>query len=315
MRALTLSAAAAVLLATSSLPASQATLMRFKWTPGEATRYRLTQQTDVSMSGLPGVGDMTLGTTMVQNQTLTVESVGADGTATIRARFDSVRMDMATPMGNVSYDSANPNAPSDPMLGAIASSLGAVVGESVTIVMTSTGAVQKVEGMSRILQKTTQAVGGGIPGMPGPEAMLSDDGMKATFQQNFSFVPERAVAPNDSWKSQLTLNLPTGALVASSAYTLKSIDRVDGRDLARIAYVTQIKPAGTGPSALGPVAVQMGEGNGQGETLWDVARGRLHNTSGTSVQPMNMTMTGPDGSSLAMQASTKTTTTLEVVVK
>ena len=48
------------------------------------------------MSGIPGAGDMTVTNSMSQVYSMMVEDIAADGTATLKSKVDSVRLDMST---------------------------------------------------------------------------------------------------------------------------------------------------------------------------------------------------------------------------
>ena len=85
--------------------------------------------------------------------------------------------------------------------------------------MTSAGEVQKVEGMSRIMEKALAT----LPDDPAASGMLnglrsgfSDDSIKSTFSQVFSRLPERPVKPGDIWNSDFIANNPMNARVADA---------------------------------------------------------------------------------------------------
>ena len=84
------------------------------WKKGETLRYRMTQESNVNMSGVPGMGEMTVTTVIGQTLKMTTEDVAADGTATVKTTFEAVKLSMGTPMGNFAYDSAAPAAAERP---------------------------------------------------------------------------------------------------------------------------------------------------------------------------------------------------------
>src|SRR5687768_13139914 len=96
---------------------AQPLMLRYRWTKGEEVRYRMTQQSTATISGLPGgMPDMNVVTTMSQVVRSVVEDVAPDGTATIRQTYESVRMNMDSPMAKMAYDSAAKDAAGDPMM-------------------------------------------------------------------------------------------------------------------------------------------------------------------------------------------------------
>ncbi len=297
---------------------AQDVALRYRWTAGDEVRYRNTTQSDVVMSGVPGMGDMTVGTTMVQVTKMSTDDVAADGAATVRTLYESIKMTMSSPMFTLTYDSANPSASAgDPMMEALGKSLGLMVGESFTMVVTPAGKVLKIDGLARMLEKAKASapeaaaalsMAGGLEGLMGEEAQRS------TIEQSFASLPAKPVKVGDTWKNELKMPNPFGAMLASFALTLKGVEKVDGRDVARIATTATIKPAaGAAPGAMGPMTVTMGDGTSQGEMLFDVQLGRVHKATAVVTLPMTMSMAAPDGTSISLQAATKTTTTMEIV--
>ena len=103
-------------LAAAALHASaQEATLAYKWIKGETLRYRLTQKTATTMSGLPGgMPDAKLDQLADQVFKMTVESVAVDGTVTLRQSFESMRMDITSPGGNVTFDAAKPDPSAAP---------------------------------------------------------------------------------------------------------------------------------------------------------------------------------------------------------
>ena len=107
--------ACAVVAVPSALALRQDVSLRYKWTKGETLRYRMTQRTTSTITGLPGSdGGMTVEQTFSQVWKEAVEDVAADGTTTLRATFESINIDMSTPMGRMAYDTEHPESASDP---------------------------------------------------------------------------------------------------------------------------------------------------------------------------------------------------------
>jgi hypothetical protein len=307
-----------LLAASTTLAAQQPTSLKFKWTKGEDVRYRSTVQSDVVMSGVPGMGDMTVGTTMVQVTKLTVDDVAADGTTTLRNVYESIKISMVTPMGTMAYDSAAPGAAGDPVTDMLAKSLGQMVGESFTMVVAPTGKVIKIDGMAKILEKVKAASPdmGALGGGGGIDSLVGEGAQRSTFEQSFGSMPEQPVKPGETWKNQTELPNQFGKTTASFVFTMKDVATVNGAQVARIGTTGTIKAAAGGaPSAMGPMTVTLGDGTSQGETLFDIKLGRVRKSVSTTNLPMTMSMTGPDGNGITMQAATKTTTTMELIEK
>jgi uncharacterized protein DUF6263 len=297
---------------------AQDVTLKYLWKKGETLRYRLTQENNVNMSNVPGMGDMTITTTIGQTLKLLAEDVAPDGTATVKTTFEAVKISMGTPMGNFSYDSAAPAAAqSDPMIDALAKSMGALVGESITMVTKPNGGITKVSGMTQLASKIMQAMPqAGAAGMSGLDSMLSDEAMTSQFQQGFSILPDTPVRAGANWKSEIKVSNPMAPMLASTAYTLKAVEAAGTGQMARIAVMTTLKASGPPtPNPALPMKVQVGDGTGEGELLFDVRNGRLQKSVLRSTQPMTMGMQGPDGSALSMQMLTKSTVTMELIEK
>jgi hypothetical protein len=315
------SAAVILLLAVSAMPAhAQGVTLRYRWIKGEALTYRMSIRTTSTISGVPGAGDMSIDQTMTQTVRIAAQDVAPDGTATLRQTFESVRMEMTGPMGKVVYDSTTPARDPNPMTDAMAKVMGALVGESVGVVITSDGTVKSVEGASGIVDKITQgmaadpAAAGMVEGL---KTMLSDDSLKTTMSQSFSRLPAAAVRAGDTWSGQLAMGNPAiGRIAGTTTFTLKAIEGQTGAPLARIAVTLELRqevtPRPSGPARL---VVKLGDSKGEGEIVFDVGRGCINRSSMRTDIPSTMTMMGSDGSPATMQNKTTTTMMMELVEK
>lgn len=304
----------AALVSSATLAAQDVTL-RYRWTKGEEVRYRTTQQTDMQMSGLPGMGDMNIAMTMVQVNKMVVDDVAADGSATLRNSFESIKMSMNVPMmGEVTYDSANPAASAgNPISEALAKTVGAMAGETITMVVAANGKVGKIDGLAKVVEKIKAGASsaGASMGLGGMDAFMSEEGLRGTIDQTFSLLPDKPIKVGETWKNEYKIPGAGGAaqLVAAS-YTLKAHNNA----LATVVSTGTSKA--TGPaSAMGPMTVTVGEGTSQGEMLFDVKAGRVRKATGTLSVPMSMRMSAPDGTDIAIQAAQKTTSTMELIEK
>jgi hypothetical protein len=61
--------------------------------------------------------------------------------------------------------------------------------------------------------------------------------------------------------------------------------------------------------------VQLGDGSGEGEQLFDATNGRLQRSTQRMSTPMTMSGPAPDGSQLSLRAVTKSTMTMELLEK
>jgi hypothetical protein len=305
----------AALVASAALTAQDTTL-RYRFTKGEVLRYRSVTQTDMVMSGLPGMGDMNIATTMTNVMKTVTDSVAADGTATVKVTYESMKMAMSIPMmGDVTYDTAAPPPDGNPITDAF-KPLSALVGQEFTMVMSALGKIQKVDGLKPILDKVkaqAESVPGGAAGMPGGnnlQAFLSEDAQVQMLQQGSAPFPDKPVKAGDTWENSYKSPNPMGNQLIAYKYTLKDV----AGGTARIALAGTVKP--DGPAApMGPMTVTMGDGTAQGETMFDTKLGRARKTVVTVSMPLSMVMAAPDGTNLNLQAASKSTTTIELIEK
>jgi hypothetical protein len=294
--------------------------LRYRWTKGETLRYRIVQQNATTISGLPGgMGDMAIDQATTQTIRWTAEDISADGTTTLRQVFESVKMEMNSPMFGMSFDSAKPDAGDNPMSAMLKGVLMPMIGESFTIVMAPTGEVQKVEGLSKLAEKMFQNLpqdpaSAGI--LDGLKANLSDDAMRGMFAQTFAQFPTKPLKAGDSWSAQVSVGNPMlGGLVTSTTSTLKSVEGEGSNRVATIMTASTIKQDSSKPAQANPMGLtaQMGGGIGDGEQIFDAGTGRFRRSTTHVSIPMSMSGTGPDGTPLNMKMNVKTTTTVELV--
>jgi hypothetical protein len=309
----------AIFVGVSSAYGQDATL-RYRWVKGDDVRYRVSQQGTTTINGLPGMGEMTMDQSNVQVIRLTVEDVATDGSATLRQTFESARMELNSPAGKAVFDSAAADKPTDPIAVAIGATMSAMIGESITVVLMPTGAVIKVEGMSRIFDKIMKALpqdptGAQVFGQF--KGTMSDDAMRSMFEQGFVTFPDHAVKAGETWIGQFKMSLPIiGTLTTTRTSTLQGVESSSGASIARIATMIAMRQdaEASPPGPMGMTA-KLADSKGEGEILFDIARGRVQKTSSRSEMPVTMSMTGPDGSQINAQSHVRTTMTMEIVEK
>ena len=304
-------------------PASaQEVKLAYKWTQGETARYRMLQQTTSTIGGLPGGSpDVTVEQETDQVFRATVESVAPDGTTVLREVMESMRMKVESPMGKIAFDSASKSAPSgNPAEAAIANVFSALIGESFLVTLAPTGAVQKVDGFSRIMENVLKKMPPGAAGpmFEGIKASLNDDAIKNMFAQSFMQFPDRALKAGETWETRLTVPNPVlGGILTTSTSTLTAVDQAGGAQIAKIATKLAIARDPSAPPPPGPMGMKtdLQPSSGDGEVLFDVGKGRLQRGLTRLTIPMTMTGTGPDGAAINMQTNARTTLTLELIEK
>ena len=314
------SAALLLLAAFAADAVAQAVPLRYKWTQGDVLVYRTVVRTASSATGGPR-GPETFEQTMTQTIKLTVAAVNpADGSATLRQTIDAVSIELTTPAGKVSYDSAQPPAEdADPRVIAMSKTLGGMVGEPISITVTPAGAVRRIDGAARIAEKLI----GNLPRDPMSGAlaqnikgMLSDDAQRAALEQSFSRLPEQPVNVGDTWTAEQAVGAAsTGRMLGKSTFTLKAIEGTGDAAVARIAVALTLRQDEV-PSGGASTVLKLGAGSkGEGELLFNVGRGRVETNTMRTDMPTTITMRAPDGATITVQNNSKTTMTMNRVEK
>src|SRR5262249_20796199 len=105
--------------------------------------------------------------------------------------------------------------------------------------------------------------------------------------------PDRALKAGDTWDRRRTMDMQIlGKMTNVEALMLRSVEN----GIAHIGIarsVTQESPGG-----LGPINMKIDYIPTDGELLFDVAKGRLQRTTGSTAQTVTMTFTPPPGANL-----------------
>jgi hypothetical protein len=304
-------------LAAGSAAAGQETSLRYRWATGDDVRYRVTVQTDITISGLPGIGVMTMEQNTVQVIRLVVETVADDGTASLRESLESMRMEVRSPIGNIVFDSAADNS-TDAMTAVLQAIVSALNREPIAVSVLPSGAVVSVEGMSRVFETLAATLPTAITAAPEfkqIKASLTDEAMQNLFQQSLTVFPDRPVKPGDSWTGVFRTEAPMiGAQTGSQTTTFTGIDASRGISTARLGVTLTSKPAADsrmhGP--MGAV-LEVADSKSEGEIFFDLARGRVQQSLLKTEAPMKMTMPGPDGTPMTVQSMVRGTMKMEIV--
>ena len=306
----------AVLLALAAVPVSAQTVtLRYNWQQGQELSYKTTVKTSSEMSG---AGEKrTFEQTLSQTLTITVAAVFPDGSATLRQVISAVTLDMDTPNGRVSYDSAKPPAAdADPRVKAMAKTMGAMVGEAISVTMAPNGSVKRVDGTAKIIDKLMLE----LPRDPmagslaqNIRAMLGEDALRTSLEQSFSRMPDAPVKIGDTWTSQQSVGADaTGRIVGTSTFTLKAVEGTGNAAIARVAVSLALKQAEASPAG-GQMVVKLLDGQGQGEVHFSVGRGRVEKNAMTTDMTSAASIRTPDGSTQNIQNSTRTTMTMDLI--
>lgn len=309
----------AVALAAVATEVSAQTTLQYRWTQGDVLLYRTVLKTTTNVSGGPA-GPVEQALTQTQTVKLIVAAVGPDGSATLRQTIEAVAIEITGPMGKMAYDSAKPPPAEDedPRSATLARTFGALVGEAISVTIAPSGAVRTIAGTARIIDKLMK----GLPMDPlaaglaqNIKSMLSDDALRTSLEQSFSRMPDRPVKPGDTWTSEQTLGVDViGRITGTSTFTLKAIEGTGDAAMARVGVALAIRQEST-PGTGASMTVKLGESKGEGELLFNIAKGRVERNTMRTVMPSTVTMRGREGGPMTVQNNTTTSMTMERVEK
>lgn len=170
--------------------------LEWKFRPGDELVYQVTTRTRSEAPRGQGSSE----NTQIQIRRLLVQSVDANGDATIELRTgDDPRTDQET-----------------------------VVGRD--------GRVKSLPGLERLASRRTDAAPPAVARFAEMMSrMMTEEGMMATVQQNIHRLPSGTLAPADTWHDSLVVQLTTGPVTTSFDLVLDALERRDGRTVALIS--------------------------------------------------------------------------------
>jgi hypothetical protein len=306
--------AAFVALTAAGAQAQGPVSLQYRWKQGDAVTYRTTLQTTTTMSGMPGMGDVTLGQSMTQRIKLLAAAVAPDGSATLHETIEAVSVKMDTPTGSVAYDSENANAAADDEAAAgLGKMFGGIIGGTISVAMAPNGAIQRIDGVAKLVDKVMQDLPSDRSALQiaqGLKSVLSDEAIRASLEQSFPRLPGHDVKPGDTWTAQVALGSPaTGRIAGTQTMTLRSVDG----GTATVDVALGLKQESTPPIGPQGMTLKLGDSHGAGSIDFDVAGGRIRKATMTTDMPSTLTTTGPDGRPATLTRATKTSMTMEEI--
>lgn len=292
----------AALAATGSAASAQQVTLQWKYVDGSELVYRMRNYQEMEMPEGPG------GSVSEQTQTMrwSVLEVAPNGDATMRITTERIQVNMEGPMGNVAYDSATDEAPTNPM----AQIFAAMAGLSYTLVIGSDGTVKSVQGIEEVRDAIFSALPPEVSAMAQGmlDQMFTEETMTSMMQQSIHVFPQEPVGPGDSWQNSFGFRLPMiGTMTTNLDFTVDAIEERDGRTVAVISTTGEMTFGDDPDSQL---AGMMAIGNTAmiGSFVFDVDRG-ITLESNTS---MTMEMTVAAGGQEMVMGMVQTTT-LELI--
>lgn len=176
-----------------------------------------------------------------------------------------------------SMKATNPDGSASPGNNAIFNQLqGAIVKARLTPGLK----VEQLEGYDELVKR----LAGDDPSMRRVvQALLSEEQLKNAIGYSMGFVPQKAVQPGATWKSEMNVALgPLGTVRINQAFKFEGMETVEGVSLAKISYqpaVDYVPPkAEAGNPDLSILRGKIELRSGSGVIYFDATKGRLHHS-------------------------------------
>jgi hypothetical protein len=148
-------------------------------------------------------------------------------------------------------------------------------------------------------------------------SLYSDEALRSMLEQTFSKLPDGPVKAGDTWNGQLALGNETiGRIKAALTFTLKDLEAAGAGQRAIVGAAMKLTQEARPPAAGGARAtLTLGDSHGEGETRFDVARGRILRSTMKTEMPSTVNMVGPDGSPVTFRNRVTTSAAVELIEK
>jgi len=217
-----------VLVAAQSATAQEKYTLKNTYPPGQ---YEMLMNMEMDMTIDMSGTNIPMQQKQTQYVAIDAAEKNADGTQKVVMEFTRVVMDQKMSMGNLKYDSADPDADESPL-----KALGAMVGLKITTVLDEDGNPAKIEGADEFFDKLLND-----PNYPKPVAemlkkQMTDESLTKTLDIAREMMPKEPVAVGETWKTEGTSELPMlGQVKTNSENTLKDVKTENGRKIAVVS--------------------------------------------------------------------------------
>lgn len=256
-------------------PARGATTLRWKFTPGETLRYVMHMK--MTMKFDSAAAPVTTTATQVSEMSWVIESVDADGVASVTQTIDRMQMKMISPQGvMIDYDSSG-NGETGGMSKMLAPLLEAMVNKPISLKVDPRGQQSDVQ--------VPQSMIDGANKIPGLGSMLSGDTIGQ--MSGLGTLPKDAVSEGDVWTNEREISLPTiGKMEVLAKFEYLGKETRDGRELEKIRPTQHMDISPAKEAAGG--AAKITDQSVSGTTYFDNVAGRFAEAEMTSTMKMEI---------------------------
>lgn len=197
------------------------TQLRWKFKPGDETRYIIEQATKISVN-LNGQSFVSTHN-ITWNTTWQVKDF-TDRQATIVHRFTRGRLKLSSPQGSLEFDSNSDEAPTGPLANTFVKPLRSMINADFQMTIDTRGKIHDM-----VLPETVRTM---LDSNPAAGQMLfSPDSLKKMF--SFLVFPEAPIPTGHKWLENQKTSIPGGALHIGVTATYKGREAKDAATLER----------------------------------------------------------------------------------
>jgi Family of unknown function (DUF6263) len=264
------------LLATAAA-AQNATKLEWKLKKGQKINSSIVQDVEADME----LGGMEININMKfsADSTWTVDEV-VDGGYKVTQKFDRITMKAALPFADeIDFDSSkadDADADED-----VVEALTQLIGAEIKSKMSVQGKFSDVEFPEGFMES--------IQGNQQLAQMIQEDSLKGLLGQGICVLSEDEVADGATWSDEDEAKNPMGVTKTKTTYTFAGIEKVDGKELAKIETKSEIEIQAQGGF---PGKLELKEQDVSGTVYFDVSEGVPTESTGKQKMKMEITAQG-----------------------
>lgn len=239
---------------------SDGTLM---WKFKEGMKVKMTMKQDVTMDIDAGPQQMQMSNGGINEMTMMVTAVDADGVATTKNTITRMMMESDTPMGDMKYDSDS-NEQLDGQAEQIAAALEPMIGVAITQKMHPSGKISDVQ----IPDEVLEGIGAGNPAVA---SMFNEDSLKELTSKSSLIFPDETPTAGSTWKNEAEVAMGPATVRTETTYTYLGVTDLDGRPVHVIKGVVVMEF----PDGIQGMEVDISDEDSTAMFFFDGVQGRL----------------------------------------
>jgi hypothetical protein len=232
--------------------------IRWKLQSGETLKYEVVQKTSMETE----IGKQKRSQTMQQTMDMAwvVGNVSPEGDAALSQSIERVQFRMKDPaVGDIAFDTQADEEPENPLAASLARTYQKIIGQQFHVRMKPTGKVDNVEMPADLIKSVRESKG-----------PLTEETLKQTMEQTSITLPSEPVVKGTSWDSVRQIDLGYGRMKNVSKMTYTGKDPSTGLAVIQMQSTITITPKEGSPTQL-----SIRDSEGEGQTLFDIDKGRI----------------------------------------